>query len=147
MTNTRTTLDTVLMTSSLDIYVGPNPETTYSFSSPDVTLTARSNVASLTKENFHDNIQNISEWNLLLDTNFPNPNDFAHPFLDKIRKTSNQIKVDFELSRVVVTDAAWNKNTGLFTFQPRTQIVMNRTEFKMWRNFLVRFYSEALRFD
>ena len=142
------TFNTQDKTASFDLFNGVEFITSYSYNEGIVTLSERLNIDDITKEQLRSNLDEIATFiKYITETLQPIPSYHRGDFLEKITKNPpDNVKADFEVEGIVVTDAKWRVPQQDFRFQPRVEVQLNFFCFRKWIDFLNRFYREGIEF-
>lgn len=133
----------------IDIYVDDVLITTYYFQDStvcEVTLSERLTSSTLTIQNLNDNISSLFKWIQLIESAFIIPYQTRSKYTAKLKKKNNGITATFDDEGANVTQAEFDRSTGLITFDPRVETTMNFKDFKAWAHFLSQFVEEAKTF-
>lgn len=142
----RYTINTENSEATLDLFVGGIFVTSYSYDTGFVTLSPIISSTSLTLLELGINLNYIRRWISLIKSEL-NPIQLPRElFKQELEKTNTKIKAEYEFNNISMTEAEYDDITGIITFQPRIQFVLNLNDFEQWYLFLKRFYDNSLEF-
>lgn len=116
-------------TAELNLYVGGELETTYSYSSGHYNLSERLEEAVLTPDEYRVNVKLISRWHLMCQIDIA-PSSPFEPYEIIVEETASRFKVKLKFGDTLVIDSHYNKNTNKVKFDPRPALSLTPGQFR-----------------
>lgn len=144
--NINITLATALNKSELQLFIGGEFITAYSYDNGKVILSEITGTVLISLSELKRNIKFISIWVdqitklLTLDTTL-----VAETFEKEIKKTGTRVTAKFERDELV-TSSSFDPATRIFTFTPRNQVTINFKDFINWFEFLNDYFKNCIDF-
>jgi hypothetical protein len=140
------TINTVEKTATMELFVGGVYITSYTYNNGLVTLLPLPSGAVLSESELQTSLGQISKWIGIVKSELTPPAQKRSKFTEDVDKKNNKVQALFKNDGATVTDAEYDPETHIFTFNPRVEIILNFNCYDSWYNFLYRFFQTGITF-
>lgn len=138
-------IDTETGMSNLNIFVDNILITVYSYKNDKVKLSERIDPVTTNLNVIKENILSIKKWIEYVRENLFPMTLPKKTYEQKMKKKPMEMIATFERGNLI-TDASFDSQTQLITFQPRDEITIGFSDFIGWYDFLFILYRECVLF-
>lgn len=118
--------------------------TTYTLENNVVTVPALDSPVETDVQSHRSSLQELLTWANFAERHVQTSSNPERPFKLEIEKENSLLDVKFTVETTLLMEASYNKSTGLITWQPHPEAVLNWTDFKKWLSVLSDF-SQSIK--